>query len=32
MATAHLGAIDTQLWKGIGMIADDESLMKRLAK
>ena len=32
MTAIQLNAMNTQLWQGIGAIADDESLMKRLTK
>ena len=32
MTAAQLNAMNTQLWQGIGAIADNESLMKRLCK
>ncbi|MBP5481696.1 MAG: hypothetical protein J6Y22_08100 [Paludibacteraceae bacterium] len=32
MKTAHLNAMNTELWQSIGAIADNESLMKRLTR
>lgn len=32
MTAAQLNAMNTQLWQGIGAIADSEPLMKRLTK
>lgn len=32
MTTAQQNAMNTELWQGIGYIADDETLMRRLSK
>jgi hypothetical protein len=32
MTTAQQNAMNTELWQGIGYIADDETLMRRLAR
>lgn len=32
MTTAQLNAMNTELWQGIGTIADSETLMKRLTR
>lgn len=32
MTTAQQNAMNTELWQGIGYIADDETLMRRLSR